>query len=158
MSSSARGRRSGIAATASTAQTPARGPNARTPGPVSSSHRPTALPRYQPLVHPLSQDAIIKLRNLPQSHRLDGLKRRLARAITTLTEAAGDVNDRYQKKVEGHRKWKARHGDDDESEAYAREKSLQEMKDTVDEMTSSIEEGIRKWVKVFELCSMSVYS
>lgn len=157
MSSSARGRRSGLVATASTAQTPARGPNARTPGPVSSSHRPTALPRYQPLVHPLSQDAISKLRNLPQSHRLDGLKRRLARAITTLTEAAGDVNDRYQKKLEGHRKWKARHGDD-ESEAYAREKSLQEMKDTVDEMTSSIEEGIRKWVKAFELCSMSIYS
>lgn len=149
MSSSARGRRSG------TAPTPARGPNARTPGALSSSHRSTALPRYQPLVHPLSQDAIIKLRNLPQSHKLDGLKRRLARAINTLTEAAGDVNDRYQKKLEGHRKWKARH-DDDEPEAYAREKSLQEMKDTVDEMTNSIEEGIRRWVKAFALCSMSV--
>lgn len=152
MSSTARGRRSGIAATTSTAPTPARGPNARTSGVVSSSHRPTALPRYQPLVHPLGQDAIIKLRNLPQSHKLDGLKRRLARAISTLTDAAGDVNDRYQKKLEGHRKWKARHGDDDhQPEAYAREKSLQEMKNTVDEMTNSIEEGIRKWVKAFEL-------
>lgn len=140
MSSSARGRRSG---TAATAPTPARGPN-RTPGPVSSSRRPTPLPRYQPLAHPLSQDAIIKLRNLPQSHKLDSLKRRLARAINTLTEAAGDVNDRYQKKLEGHRKWKARHGnDDDEPEAYAREKTLQEVKDTVDEMTNSIEEKIR---------------
>lgn len=143
MSSSARGRRSGTAATASTAPTPARGPN-RTPGAVSSSRRPTPLPKYQPLVHPLSQDAIIKLRNIPQSHKLDRLKRHLARAINTLTEAAGDVNDRYQKKLEGHRKWKARHGnDDDETEAYAREKNLQELKDTVDEMTSSIEEKIR---------------
>lgn len=158
MSSSARGRRSGVAATSSTAPTPARGPNRRTHGAVSSSHRPTALPRYQPLVHPLGQDAIIKLRNLPQSHKLDGLNKRLARAINTLTEAAGDVNDRYQKKLEGHRKWKARHGADDEPEAYAREKSLHEMKDAVDEMTSSIEEGIRKWVKAFDLCSMSVQS
>lgn len=111
---------------------------------MSSSRRPTPLPKYQPLVHPLSQDAIIKLRNIPQSHKLDRLKRHLARAINTLTEAAGDVNDRYQKKLEGHRKWKARHSnDDDEPEAYAREKNLQELKDTVDEMTSSIEEKIR---------------
>lgn len=138
MSSSARGRRSGTAA-----PTPARGPN-RGPGAVSSSRRPTPLPRYQPLVHPLSQDAIIKLRNLPQSHKLDGLQRRLVRAINALTEAAGDVNDRYQKKLEGHRRWKARHGNDDnEPEAYAREKTLQEVKDKVDEMTNTIEEKIR---------------
>lgn len=66
------------------------------------------------------------------------------RAINALTEAAGDVNDRYQKKLEGHRKWKARHGNDDnEVEAYAREKTLQEMKDKVDEITNSIEEKIR---------------
>lgn len=138
MSSSARGRQSGTAA-----PTPARGPN-RAPGTVSSSRRPTPLPRYQPLVHPLSQDAIIKLRNLPQSHKLDGLQRRLVRAINALTEAAGDVNDRYQKKLEGHRRWKARHGNDDnEPEAYAREKTLQEVKDKVDEMTNTIEEKIR---------------
>lgn len=142
MSASVRGRRSG---TAATVPTPARGANARTQGAVSSSRHPTPLPRYQPLVHPLSQDAIIKLRNLPQSHKLENLKRSLARAISTLTEAAGDINDRYQKKLEGHRKWKARHcDDDDEPEAYARAKYLQEMKDTVDGMTNSIEERIRK--------------
>lgn len=86
----------------------------------------------------------MKLRNLSQSHKLDSLKRRLARATNSLTEAAGDVNDRYHKKLEGHRKWKARHGNDDDGpEAYARDKTLQEVKDTVDEMTNRIEEKIR---------------
>ncbi len=139
MASSATGRRSGVA------NTPARGPAPRRSGTVTSNRRPIPLPRYQALVNPLNQDGIRALRDLQRTHSLQSLKRHLSRATNFLTIAAGDVNDRYQRKLETHRKWRARiQGGDDRPEDEAKEQSLQDMKSTTDEMTSKIEESMRK--------------
>ena len=105
---------------------------------------PIPLPPYQPLANPLTPDLQRALNELPRTHRLDGLKKHLAQATQSLTTVAGDVNDRYYKKLEAHRKHKARRQGKDEEEDEASERALEEMRVMVDEMTSSLEQSLRK--------------
>lgn len=66
------------------------------------------MPTYQPLTHKLNPGAEHALRNLPTTHSLNELKRRLQTAATHLTEVTGDLNDQYQIRKAGHEKQKAR--------------------------------------------------
>lgn len=127
MAPSGRGRKSGTATT--------------------SSNGPTPLPPYQPPTNPLTPGAQRALNELHRTHRLDGLRKHLLQATYSLTTVAGDVNDRYYKKLEVHRRHKARiqdkkEGDDDDASGEA----LQEMRGMVDKMTGSLEESIRKTI------------
>lgn len=120
----------------------------RRSGPTATlSNDPTPLPPYQPPSNPLTPDFQRALNELPRTHRLDGLKKHLHQATQSLTTVAGDVNDRYYKKLEAYRKHKARgqeknEGEDDE----AGELALEEMRVTVDKMTSNLEESVRKTI------------
>lgn len=125
MAPSGRGRRSGAATTSNISR--------------------TSLPPYEPLANPLVHDAQRALNELPRTHRLDGLKKHLLQATHSLTTVAGDVNDRYYKKLEAHRKHKARRQDrHEEGDDEAGERVLEEMRVIVDEMTGSLEESVRK--------------
>ncbi|KAL8922370.1 MAG: hypothetical protein Q9208_005223 [Pyrenodesmia sp. 3 TL-2023] len=72
------------------------------------SSRPVNLPPYQPLTHKLNLPAEHALRNLPTTHSLNDLKRRLQTAVNHLTEVTGDLNDQYERKKADHEKLKAR--------------------------------------------------
>lgn len=113
---------------------------------VTSSNRPTPLPPYQPPTNPLNPDAQRALNEIPRTHRLDGLKKHLQQATHSLTTVAGDVNDRYYKKLEALRKHKARRQERNEEDDEASERVLEEMRVTVDEMTGSLEESVRKMI------------
>lgn len=113
---------------------------------VTSSNGPTPLPPYQPPTNPLNPDAQRALNEIPRTHRLDGLKKHLQQATHSLTTVAGDVNDRYYKKLEAHRKHKARRQERNEEDDEASERVLEEMRVTVDEMTGSLEESVRKMI------------
>lgn len=109
------------------------------------SNEPTPLPPYQPPSNPLTPDFQRALNDLPRTHRLEGLKKHLHQATQSLTTVAGDVNDRYYKKLEAYRKHKARRQDKNEEEDdEASERALEEMREVVDKMTSSLEESVRK--------------
>ena len=115
-------------------------------GAVGSARYPTYLPPYQSPTNPLNQDAQRALYELPRTHRLDSLSKHLTQATRSITVVAGDVNDRYQKKLEAYQKRKARrqqHGtttEDDEGQ----ERTLATLKLTVEAMTGKLEESIRK--------------
>ena len=125
MSSSARPRQS------ATGQRPNRGP--------------AFLPVYQPPTNPLNEAAQRALHDLPRTHNLANLTKHLQIANDTLTNAAGDVNDRYQRKAVYQQKQNARRaaqGNDEEDDEGNR--AVEEMREKVDEMTSRMEESVRK--------------
>ncbi|KAL8777821.1 MAG: hypothetical protein Q9213_007692 [Squamulea squamosa] len=88
-----------------------RGP-ASTSRPAASTARqtsqPTNLPPYQPLTHPLNPTAQHALHNLPTTHPLNELKRRLQIATNHLIDVTGDLNDQYLLKKTEFDKAKAR--------------------------------------------------
>ena len=79
---------------------------AATPG--RQSRAPTVLPPYEPPAHPLNQDAQNALHDLPRNHKLDPLKARMKAANNHLTEAAADINDRLQAKIQIYEKGRKR--------------------------------------------------
>ena len=116
---------------------------------ANSSHGPTPLPRYQPPSNPLSADAQRALRELPRTHRLDGLKKHLSQATSHLTDVAGDVNDRYQKKLEAQQKRNARkqgNGEAPAGEHQDGDSALEKLRSTVDGMTGNLEASVRKMI------------
>ena len=104
---------------------------------------PTALPQYQTPANKLNDAAQRALHNLPSSHRLDGLHKRLKQANVVLSNTAGELNDRYHQKVVLHRRRQARRRaqglEDDEEDDPAVEKLGGEVED----MTSRIEQSVR---------------
>ena len=107
------------------------------------SHAPSSLPPYQAPSNPLNQDAQRALHDLPKTHRLDSLVSHLSNANESLAQVAGDVNYRYLKKSITHQKRKAKRQGNDEGEED-NDEALEGMKSTVEEMTTWLEEGIRK--------------
>jgi mRNA (guanine-N7-)-methyltransferase len=120
--------------------------------PNPSTSRPTPLPTYQPQIHPLHPNAQRDLRELPRAHRLDGLQNHLTQAINNLTAAAGDINDRSQRKTTYHEKRKARRQARDGVAGAEGEDvndidgAVEEMRVHVAEMTQDLEQRIRKIV------------
>ncbi|KAI4224968.1 MAG: hypothetical protein L6R36_004283 [Xanthoria steineri] len=55
-------------------------------------------PAYQSLAHPLNPDAQYALHNLPTSHTLNEVKKRLLTATNHLNDVTGDLNDQYSTK------------------------------------------------------------
>lgn len=119
----------------------------------------TPLPPYQPPAHPLNVNAQRALHNLPRTHRVDGLQTHLSQAITSLTAAAGDINDRSQQRIASHQKRKARRegregGPDgpggaqgaEEDELNESNRAAEQMQETVAEMTADLEQLVRKIV------------
>ncbi|KAL8733765.1 MAG: hypothetical protein Q9166_001959 [cf. Caloplaca sp. 2 TL-2023] len=120
------------------------------------SSRPTDLPPYQPLIHPLDPTAQHALHNLPTTHFLNDLKRRLQTAANHLTEITGDLNDQYQNRkaeFDKHRARKAARAKEFESSQPTEEddQGEQRMEDAwnnVEEWTSKMEEGTRKVIDI----------
>jgi len=107
---------------------------------------PTALPPYEPPAHPLTPAAQRTLQALPQTHPLTRLKRHLDVASTSLTELAGEVNDRYWQRADYVRRRKARRagqGQGDEGAEAERELELERMRGEVEGMTAKMEESVR---------------
>ena len=102
---------------------------------------PAVLPAYQPLKNPLNESAQRALHDLPRAHNLANLNKHLQIANDTLTNAAGDVNDRYQRRAAYQLKQNAQ-GKGEEGDEGNR--SVEEMRENVDGMTSRVEEGVRK--------------
>lgn len=116
---------------------------------VTSSRGSATLPRYQPPSNPLSADAQRALHELPRTHRLDGLKKHLQQATSLLTDVAGDVNDRYQKKFEAQQKRNARRQGNKEAAAGEDrdgEHALEELRGIVEGMTDNLEASMRKMI------------
>lgn len=117
--------------------------------PPRPSRGPTPLPPYEPPSHPLTPAAQRALQALPRTHKLDRLKRHLDVSNNSLTEMAGEVNDRYWQRADYHRRRKARRaqqGIDDGVEEEGRDRTLEQMRETVDGMTEKMEEGVRRMI------------
>ncbi|KAL8909217.1 MAG: hypothetical protein Q9171_005134, partial [Xanthocarpia ochracea] len=141
--------------------------SARSRAPVSTSRpsasnarqtsRPTNIPIYQPLNHALNPAAQNALHNLPRTHPLNELRRRLQAATNHLTEVTGDLNDQYRVKKDEFDKAKARkaararelgssqdgNGDDDEAD-----RRMEDAWKEVEELTGKMEAGTRKVIDI----------
>ncbi len=121
------------------------------------SSRAATLPPYEPLTHKLNLPADHALRNLPTTHSLNDLKRRLQTAVNHLTDVTGDLNDQYEKKKADHEKLKARRAararDPESSQATdtiddERDQVLEHAWRQVDQWTNKMEEGTRKAIDI----------
>lgn len=117
--------------------------------PSATSNRqrtgPTPLPTYQPPQHPLNENAIRAIQDLPRNHRLDSLKNRLNVANNHLAGAAVDINDRLLSQIELYEKSRARRekqGSQEEDEEE--ERAMDEKREQTDELTGRLETGVRK--------------
>ena len=118
------------------------------PSGVSNRQRegPT-LPTYQPPQHPLNENAIRAIQDLPRNHRLDSLKLRLNAANNHLAGAAVDINDRFVAHVALHEKSRARRekqGSQQDNEEE--ERAMDEKRQRTDELTGRLECGVRRIV------------
>lgn len=116
----------------------------RPSGAVSHASRgPATLPSYQPLANPLNQDAINALHSFTRTYPLAPLTKRQDLAISSLSNIAADVNERYTARSVGHQRQTAKrleHGEEeDENQAAKVEKLGQDTK----ELTSMMEEAVR---------------
>jgi len=113
--------------------------------PPRPSRGPTALPPYEPPTHPLTPSAQRTLQALPQTHSLTRLKRHLDVASASLTEMAGEVNDRYWQRADYVRRRKARRaGQGHEDEGGAEEEEKEKMREEVEALTGKMEESVRR--------------
>ena len=107
---------------------------------------PTELPDYQSPAHPLNLTAQQAIRDLPRNHKIDSLKSRLKAANIHLTDAAAEINDRFQDKHSLNEKRKARRAaamsSQESSEDADRE--IEEMRKTTEQMTGHLEIGVRR--------------
>lgn len=114
------------------------------PPPHRPSHRPTPLPPYEPPTHPLTPTAQRALQALPQTHPLTRLKRHLDIATTSLTDLAGEVNDRYWQRAEYMRRRRVRRaGQGHEGAEEERETETERMRGEVEGMTVRMEVSVR---------------
>ncbi|KAL8815079.1 MAG: hypothetical protein Q9223_005755 [Gallowayella weberi] len=120
--------------------------------------RSTNLFAYQPLTHPLNLAAQHALHNLPTTHTLTDLKRRLNAATEHLTNITGDLNDQHQLKKAEYEKVKARQAarprdlessqggrndEDDESD-----RRMEDAWNHVEEWTTKMDEGTRRVIDI----------
>ena len=107
---------------------------------------PTPLPTYQPPQHPLNENAIRAIQDLPRNHRLDSLKNRLNVANNHLAGAAVDINDRLSSQITLYEKSRARREKQgsQEEEDEEEERAMDEKREQTDELTARLETGVRK--------------
>ncbi|KAI9844626.1 MAG: hypothetical protein M1837_005478 [Sclerophora amabilis] len=126
-----------------TAQTPARNARPST----------TVLPTYQPLLHPLTPVSARSLESLQQAHSLNKLRFHISTANNTVTNMAGEVNDRLFRKQDLLRRRRARRArevvlsqddnvDDDADDAD----DFGGMRETVEKMTEEMEDRTRRLI------------
>ena len=110
-----------------------------------------SLPTHQSLVGPLNDKAQQALRNLPRNHKLDTLKTRLQTANEYMTQAAADVNDRFQVKVAAHQKKRARLAAQGAlDDAAEDDRAIDEMRQATDEMTGKLDFAVRHVIDIGE--------
>lgn len=108
------------------------------------SRGPIPLPVYQPLANKLNEAAQRALHNIPNTHRLDGLHRRLQNANAVLSNSAVEVNDRYQRKSFADQKRQAKlraQGLEDDNQD---DEAMENVRQDVHDMTDRIDESVRK--------------
>lgn len=112
--------------------------------PARQNRTPTALPSYQSTSHPLNAQAQSALHDLPCNHKLNTLKDRLKAANNHLTQAAADINDRFQERnttYENVRRRRQEKGSQSDGEEGA---ELETMREDTDKMTQALEAKVRK--------------
>ena len=116
------------------------------------SRVPTELPDYQPPTHPLNLTAQQAIRDLPRTHKLDSLKSRLKAANLHLTDAAAEINDRFQEKNVQNERRKARRAAVMSSQESSEEadRELEEMQRATGMMTGDLERGVGKVIDAGE--------
>lgn len=108
------------------------------------SRGPSRLPTYEPPVHPLNQNALNALHDLPQNHKLDSLKARQRAANGHLTQAAADINDRLQAKHQLAEKRKRRRENfSSPSQSQQVDEELDRMQVDTEEMTKKLDQKVR---------------
>lgn len=106
---------------------------------------PAALPTYQPPQNPLNETAQRALQILPRDHKLDTLKQRLRVANNHLTNAAADMNDRYQIRHAENEKRKRRLEKQSSQEGNeGQDAALDAVRQKTDDATDKLEESVRK--------------
>ena len=116
------------------------------PSGVSNRQR-EGLPTYQPPQHPLNENAIRAIQDLPRNHRLDSLKLRLNAANNHLAGAAVDINDRFVAHVALHDKSRARRERQGSQQTNEEEeRAMDEKRQRTDELTGRLECGVRRIV------------
>lgn len=118
------------------------------PRPSGTSNRQrtgSTLPIYQPPEHPLNENAIRAIQDLPRNHRLDSLKNRLNTASNHLAGAAVDINDRFVARAALHEKSRARRekqGSQEDNEDE--ERAMDQKRRQTDDLTARLESGVRR--------------
>ena len=108
------------------------------------SRAPARLPPYEPPVHPLNQNALNALHDMPQNHKLDSLKARQRAANSHLTQAAADINDRLQAKHQLAEKRKRRRENfSSPSQSQQVDEELERMQVDTEEMTKKLDQKVR---------------
>ena len=116
-------------------------PSAATP---RQSRGPVELPVYEPVLHPLNQNALNELQALPRNHKLTSLNDRLKAANNHLTEAAAEINDRLVAKTARLEKVKRRRENaDSQGDVAEEEQELFEMREFTKEMTGKLDQRLR---------------
>lgn len=116
-----------------------------------ASRGPITLPNYQPTEHPLNENAQHALHDLPRNHKLDSLKHKFRAANGHLTQAAADINDRFQIHDVQNEKRKARKTTQSSQDSHGEEdKVLDEMRQRTNDMTQSLEGSVRKIIDASE--------
>ena len=116
------------------------------------SRMPAELPEYQPPAHPLNLTAQQAIRDLPRTHKLDPLKLRLKAANSHLTDAAAEINDRFQERDAQNEKRKARRAGASSSQESNEEaeREVETMREATDDMTRRLETGVRRVIDAGE--------
>ena len=136
-----------MAATSSRRLPPSIGaPSTTTPRPSShptGSTSNTPLPAYEPLSNPLTDQAQLALQNLPRTHPLASLRKHQDRAIDSLTDIVGIVNDLKHEReaVQDRARNKAGGGVSEDAE-----RELAAFGDDVEDMSLKLDEGVRKLI------------
>ncbi|MCJ1279677.1 hypothetical protein MMC21_007501 [Puttea exsequens] len=131
--SSKRSRARPSASASKTAPTPRQN---RTSTSTTTTTPHPSLPTYQPPSHPLNDRATRALASLPRDHNLAPLKTRLRVANKQLTDAAGDVGDRWVMETERERR---RGGGGDGRDGGNKRREMERLMER-------LEEGVRRVV------------
>ncbi|KAI9800949.1 MAG: hypothetical protein M1833_003086 [Piccolia ochrophora] len=107
------------------------------------------LPQYQPILNPLAPTAQNILDSLVRTHSSQKLKQHLAAACLSVTEAAGDINDRLtMKEARALTERLRRRRDPQSSPDDESERALEELRGKVNELTEEMEASTRSIIDV----------
>lgn len=115
---------------------------------TAASTQRLELPAYENPQHSLNAAQQRELQGLEKLESLEILKKHLEHANDSVTNTAGDINDRFTERQTSWRKRKAKRAqqemNQDDADLQEEETDLEAMRQRVDKMTQHMEETVRK--------------